>query len=329
MMYGIRPLIGRKVVDRTLIEVACAADDAYAPHAAAMLHSVMRANPPGKVRAHVLHPAEFSSGAIDRIRKMIECLGGSVAFHDAAESAARGLPAMGDISNVMWYRLALPELLPGTDRLLYLDCDTLVLGALAPLWEIELGGAAIGAVTNVFPPYLVHRPDDLGIRRHEYFNSGVLLMDLAVWRAQKLGERILQSARAEPGRLVFPDQDALNAELHASWYPLHPRWNCQNGIFYFGTAEDLLGAVPAADARARPMIIHFEGRDLAKPWHYLSTHPYRQAYFDHRAQTPWPVVELEGRTFANLLRRRLPARARRAVAWSRGLVQANAVGGAS
>jgi lipopolysaccharide biosynthesis glycosyltransferase len=308
--------------------VACAADEAYAPHAAAMLSSVFASNPRGDIRAHVLHPAGLSRKAIDGISRMIDGYGGSVEFYDAAEPGTHDLPAMDDISNVMWYRLALPELLPNIRRVLYLDCDTLVLSSLSPLWDLDLGGEPVGAVTNVFPPYLVHRPDDLGVPRAEYFNSGVLLMDLDAWRSRALGEQILQLARSEPARLIFPDQDALNVELHTSWYRLHPRWNCQNGIFYFRTAEALIGAAQVAEARAHPAILHFEGRERAKPWHYLSTHPYRQRYLDHRERTPWPVVELEGRTFQNMLRRHLPVRVRAAISRSRAIAE-RAIGAGS
>ncbi len=289
-----------------MIEIACAADETYAPHAAAMLHSLGVAHRSVAVTAHVLHPPGLPATTTDRLREVANATGASIVFHEIGDGTVRDLPAMGRISRVMWYRLALPDLLPDTSRLLYLDCDTLVLESLTPLWELDLQDQGLAAVTNVFPPDLVHRPDDLGIPRQSYFNSGVLLLDLAAWRRHRFSERIVELARSRPGRLVFPDQDALNVELHDRWLPLHPRWNCQNSILYFSTAEDLLGPAPAAEARAHPAILHFEGPESAKPWHYLSTHPLRQLYFDHRAATPWPHVALEGRSVKNRVKRFLP-----------------------
>lgn len=298
--------------DHNVIEVACAADESYAPHAAAMIHSLISTNPGTEVRTHFLHPPRFSADTVAQLSEMVSGLRSAIVFHEVADSAGDGLPAMGRISEVMWYRLALPELLPTTERVLYLDCDTLVLEPLAPLWQIDMQGRSVAAVTNVFPPDLLHRPDDLGIPRTDYFNSGVLLMDLNAWRADRWSERIVRLARSEPKRIVFPDQDALNIELRNSKLALHPRWNCQNSVLYLGTAEELLGVVPTAEARAHPAILHFEGPEFAKPWHYLSAHPFRQMYFDHRAQTPWPEVRLDGRTLPNQLRRWLPAPARMA-----------------
>jgi lipopolysaccharide biosynthesis glycosyltransferase len=290
-----------------MIEVACAADETYAPHAAATFHSVLTVNPRGSVRAHFLHSPGLRRETITRLTEMVSGLGGEIAFHELGDEASDGLPAMGRISEVMWYRLALPELLPHTERLLYLDCDTIALAPLAPLWELDLNGAGVGAVTNVFPFDLQHRPEELGLALRDYFNSGVLLMDLEAWREHGWSERILKLARSQPERLVFPDQDALNIELRDRWLALHPRWNCQNAILYLETADAVLGAVAAAEARAHPAILHFEGPAWAKPWHYLSSHPYRHTYLSHRAQTPWPHVRLEGRTAGNFARRHAPS----------------------
>jgi lipopolysaccharide biosynthesis glycosyltransferase len=289
-----------------VIDVACAADEAYTPHAATVIHSVIVGNPSGRVRVHFLHPPRFPNEAIEQLRDMALGLDASIVFHEVAEGAMSSLPSMGRISEIMWYRLALPELLPTTQRVLYLDCDVIVLASLEPLWELDLGGRAIGAVTNVFPPDLLHRPVDLGLAPGDYFNSGVLLMDLDTWRAEDWAARVLARARSDAQRIVFPDQDALNLEMHRSRLPLHPRWNCQNSILYFRTGEKLLGAVPTAEARAHPAIVHFEGPDWAKPWHYLSRHPFRDKYLDHRAHTPWPELKLEGRTLKNRVRRVLP-----------------------
>lgn len=301
-----------------MIDVACAADAGYLPHAAAMVHSLLTADPPAEVRVHLLHPPALPLRDRRELTAMVSGLGASLALHEVADAVVAGLPEMGRISRVMWHRLALPAVLPDVARVLYLDCDVLVRRSLAPLWELDLGGCAVGAVTNVFPPYLVHRPDALEMPRDAYFNSGVLLLDLDAWRARGESERIAAIVRTERERIVFPDQDALNLALWRDRLPLHPRWNCQNAILSFHTAEALLGAAMAADARADPAILHFEGGAWAKPWHYLSDHPYRQMYFDHRAQTPWPEVRVEGRTAANRLRRHLPPDARNALRAGRG-----------
>lgn len=284
-----------------MIDVAVAADEAYAPHAATLLCSLMSSNDADTVLAHFLHPPGLSLDVIDRLRGMVESHGASIEFHEIAGSAVRGLPSMGRIPQVMWYRLALPELLPATERVLYLDCDTLVVDDIAPLWKLDMDSCAIAAVSNVFPQDLLERPAQLGLDQCGYFNSGVLLMDLDAWRATGCGPAIAALAREHPERLIFPDQDALNMVLGAGRLPLHPRWNAQNSVFYYSWAGEVFGATAVEEARRDPAILHFEGPAHAKPWHDQSSHPYRQVYLDHRAETPWPDARAE----SNSPRRRL------------------------
>jgi hypothetical protein len=63
------------------------------------------------------------------------------------------------------------------------------------------------------------------------------------------------------------------------------------------------------EACRHPAIVHFEGPEIGKPWHYLSKHPFRAEYVAHRAQTPWPTAEMVGRTLPNRLLKPLPTRA--------------------
>lgn len=270
------------------MDVALAADSDYLPHAATVLHSLLTSNPPSSVNAHLLHPPTLSSKAVGRLRAMVEDLGGSICFHNIDPVAVAGLPSMGRISQVMWYRLLLPDLLPETHRVLYLDCDTLAMDDLSPLWRLDMHARPVAAVSNVFPRDLLHIPAHVGVPADSYFNSGVLLMDLDAWRGREFGGEIARAAIDHPDRLVFPDQDALNIVLAADREPLHPRWNAQNSVFYFAWAEEVLGADAVREARSDPAILHFEGPAQAKPWHPRSTHPYRETYLEHRRRTPWP-----------------------------------------
>ena len=286
-----------------MIDVALAADSDYLPHAATVLHSLLTSNDGSGVRAHLLHPPTVSDKALGLMVRMVEELNSSISFHPIAAAKVDGLPSMGRISRVMWYRLLLGDLLPDAGRVLYLDCDTLVVDDISRLSALDLRPHPIAAVTNVFPKDLSDIPARLGIAPGAYFNSGVLLMDLDAWRADGHGPAIARLAREDPGRLVFPDQDALNIWLAHSRHPLHPRWNAQNSVFYFSWAEDVFGAEAVREARSDPAILHFEGPAHAKPWHAGSTHPYRDTYLEHRRQTPWSRIRLEGRGLAARLRR--------------------------
>jgi UDP-glucose:(glucosyl)LPS alpha-1,3-glucosyltransferase/UDP-D-galactose:(glucosyl)LPS alpha-1,3-D-galactosyltransferase/UDP-glucose:(galactosyl)LPS alpha-1,2-glucosyltransferase len=265
-----------------------------------MLHSVLAHA--GGVRVHYLHGPELLASSEARLRGMVERGGGSIRFHAIAPADVAGFPSQHRFTPAMWYRLFLPELLPDADQVLYLDADALAMDALAPLWATDLEGHWVAAVTNVFEPWSAGRPAALGLPGPEaYFNSGVLLFNLAEMRRDGRGEALRRLVRERGDELLWPDQDALNLVLGERRLALHPRWNCMNSVLEFDAAREVFGAAAVEEARRAPGIRHFEGPDANKPWHLLCQAPGREAYFAHRRATPWPRARRVGVTPRNLL----------------------------
>jgi lipopolysaccharide biosynthesis glycosyltransferase len=286
------------------LHVACAADADYAPHSAAMLHSALARRGESQMRIHYLHGPLFPVRSAELIREMVAGAGGAITYHEIADDRIAGLPEMDFVTAAMWYRIFLPELLPGVDRILYLDVDTIAMDSLEPLWEVDVAQSHVAAVTNVF--YMrshAERPVQLGIEPSDYFNSGVVMMNLDLMRRDSSTEALFEYATAHAGELAWPDQDVLNVVLGGDRVPLHPRWNCMSSILLFPWAAEVFGADTVEEARRHPGIRHFEGPTINKPWHYGCESPMRDAYFEHRRQTPWPRWRVEGRTPRNVLRR--------------------------
>jgi lipopolysaccharide biosynthesis glycosyltransferase len=172
------------------------------------------------------------------------------------------------VTRATYARLLIPELLPRhVQRAVYLDSDVLVRGDLSPLFDLELDGALLAAVTDFAVASAPHPLFGEGMPR--YLNSGVLVLDVGKWRSVALAERVLGYAAAQQQVLPFSDQDALNA-VAEDWYELDPRWNVQQGFLWrpalapeFASQREALydGAV----------VLHFTGG--AKPWHVDSTTP--------------------------------------------------------
>lgn len=299
------------------IHVALATDAAYLPWCATGVRSCLDRDA-GDLHVHLFHDQPIAGADRGRLADMIRAAGAEVSWQAVEPERLAMLPSKGPAlgSRTSWIRVLLPELLPGVDKVIYLDADTLVLQTLSDLWSTDLRGAPLGAVANVVEPARDGHIRELGLEpAGAYFNAGVLLMDLETMRRAGAVGRLTAFVAANRERLIWFDQDALNVTFAGSWHPLHPRWNAQNSFWTWGEwASRVFEAGPLTEAKSAPAIIHFEGPSICKPWHLLGDHPMRPRYLDVLARTPWAAQPLEGRTPTNRVIARLPAQ-RRLDAW--------------
>lgn len=274
-------------------------------HSASMLHSALVAVG-ASLSIHYLHDPSFPEAHLRRLEAMCTAYGATILFHEVLPDRLEGLPIENRFGRAMWYRAFLPDLLPEVDRVLYLDVDALIVDAIDPLFSIDLGQRYLAAVPNVFMEYHRNRLADLGMTQREYFNSGVLLLNLETMRACAFSQRLVELVRSESERLAWPDQDALNLLAKGNWMALDPRWNSMNSFRSRPClAEEVFGAAMLSEAIERPAIRHFEGPGSNKPWHILHSREGQKLYRSHREATPWPTYLLEGRSATNRVKRLL------------------------
>lgn len=109
-------------------------------------------------------------------------------------------------------RLVLPEIFPDEDLMLWLDVDTIVVGDISRIWEMDLGGCYFAAAEE---PTRSKRP-------FVYHNTGVLLVNNAALRDGKWRELV---KLANGHRMDFPDQDAINLGCQQQIRLLDPIYN--------------------------------------------------------------------------------------------------------
>lgn len=180
------------------------------------------------------------------------------------------------VSSAVYTRLSIPEVIPDEARVLYLDADTMVLRDLRPLLRQPLLGSPVGAVLDAQNPtigYGIALPgwDQLGIPMgREYFNSGVMLIDLVRCRQLQTFDKAHRFLAEHPDKVKFWDQDALNVAVANNWRRLETRWNTfalsplvsQPGFIHYAEAFTPLKQLLADEETAA--VIHFAGPD--KPW---------------------------------------------------------------
>ncbi|MDO4787542.1 MAG: glycosyltransferase family 8 protein [Johnsonella sp.] len=190
-------------------------------------------------------------------------------------------------------RLFAGELLPQKiKRLIYLDCDTIVLRPLKRLWKKDLRGNLLAAVLE--PTVSEEMREDIGLGRNwKYFNSGVLLIDMERWRREGIKDRILAYYENIRARSIFADQDAINGALAGRIAVLSPEYNFFSNYKYW-KYEELLRISPYyriiskqryESARSHPVIIHFAGEE--RPWNKGCMNYYKRAYDKYKERSLW------------------------------------------
>ncbi len=117
-------------------------------------------------------------------------------------------------SIVTYYRLFIASLFPQYDKILYLDCDLVVLGDISKLYHTDLGDCILGAAPEQFvqntAEFRTYADCALGLDPDGYVNAGVLLINLAEFRRHEIEKRFVQLITEFDFDLLDPDQAYLN-----------------------------------------------------------------------------------------------------------------------
>lgn len=181
-----------------------------------------------------------------------------------------------DISAGTYLRLALPGLLPETDKILYTDADVLVRKSLAPVWETPMEGMALAAVKgavnlsdkwewNSDRPYW-HLLSEM---KGGYINAGVTLLHLSEVRKRRLDERW---HKLTGEKFYYQDQDILNITCRGAIAYLPPKYNrlayLEDKDLERFVTEGIYTREEEQEALRSPAILHYAGD---KPWKRYDT----------------------------------------------------------
>lgn len=272
------------------MEIACSTDRNYLKYCITMLLSLFDHNEGKGIRVHLLANA-LTDEELTKVRSVVEKHGADFASYDVGNLLLDTLPKgqYGYITPATYARLFLSILLPQeVKRVIYLDCDLLVMDSLQPLWEYPLDeGYEIGAVEDSCSANEgYYNRLHLSKEEHRYFNAGVLLIDLEAWRQADFVGRAKDLLGRRDLQLDYADQDVLNVLSVGKTKYLPFRFNLQEAMLRKYVPEIGVEAREAiVESLSCPAIIHFTY--LLKPWCYTSFHPYKRHFYYYFDQTEW------------------------------------------
>lgn len=277
------------------VNVLYASNDGYGAHLGASMDSLLENNREIKNLDVYILSVGMSADVQEKLRCIADRFGrtmyvvelGNLFRRFPYEVDTRGF----DISAMA--RLFAPDVLPETvKRCLYLDCDTIVCGSIAPLYDSKLGDCLAAMVME--PTVYRHMKEAIHMEKDDpYFNSGVILMDLEGWRREGILKKMLDFYGGHSGSLFACDQDTINGTLRGRILSLPPKYNFFTNYryFHYKTLVGLCGAYAQVgeasfkEAVRKPVIIHYLGDE--RPWIYGNHNHYKKWYKRHLAATPF------------------------------------------
>ena len=156
----------------------------------------------------------------------------------------------------IYFRIFIPDMYPEYDKAIYIDSDIIVPGDISELYDTDMHDNLIGVVTdgsvNDVPELQRYMTESLGLKLGDYFNSGMLLMNMNELRNVHLAEHFLYLLNKYHFDCVAPDQDYLNSM-------------CYGKIEYLDSCWDAMPNRNKPEIE-NPKIIHYNLFD--KPWCY-------------------------------------------------------------
>ncbi|MBE6632538.1 MAG: glycosyltransferase family 8 protein [Ruminococcaceae bacterium] len=132
-------------------------------------------------------------------------------------------------SIVTYYRLFIASLFPHYDKIIYLDCDLVVLGDISKLYNAPIGENILGAAPEQYvrstAEFRNYASVALGVDPDRYVNAGVLVINLEQFRKNKIEEKFTELITKYDFDLLDPDQAYLNYLCRDKIYELPNGWN--------------------------------------------------------------------------------------------------------
>lgn len=285
------------------IHVALSSDENYVPFLATTVISAIENNASkSKLKFHIISVG-ITSASKQKLEEMIVSNNAECVIYDFDKSKNIVGDFIFEVDKINKYaRLYLSKLLPETiEKVIYLDCDGLVMNSFKELWEIDLEEYFFAGVVDIVS---VNHKSSIDIPLQcDYFNSGMLVMNLKKFRNENSIVKVEEFMKTYIHRKVKygNDQAVINALFYNDFYVLPPKYNCITP-FYLMNSKQLIkffglktyySNADLQEAVDNPTFVHLTPSFIKRPWVKRSEHPLTDEYLKYLKKTPWKDYKLK------------------------------------
>lgn len=287
------------------IPIVLSSNDKFTPYLSTFIESLMQKSSNGYNYDLIVLHKDISDKNIQILQEQVGKMNNfSIRFFDI-EYMLKNIKLFVDkhLSVETYFRLLIQDILPHHSKVLYLDCDMVMMDDAAKLYNEDIEGYLLGAVKDI--DYLGVENSDNERKIYsktilklanpfEYFQAGVLLLNLDEFRKKFTVQELLDVAKSYNWK--HHDQDILNYLCQGNVKFLNQDWNLiidwqENGK----NRIDILKLAPKdifieyMQARKKPKIIHYAG--YIKPWSQPEC-DYSREFWKYAKESPYYEVIL-------------------------------------
>jgi len=209
------------------------------------------------------------------ISKLVEDTRHNITFHYIDSEIFKSAPrSKGSWTEIVYYRLIIPNTLNKYDKVIYSDVDVLFKGDLTELYNTDIEKYELGAVRAE-----KNSENTIG---HKYFKentkdyifwSGLMLMNCKKFREENIFQKLINNAKAFYNDLKFFDLDLVNITCEKI-LPLDMKYCVMQSIYYnedykkrqdYQYLKSVYTDEEIETAKNNTVIVHYGGKS-GKPW---------------------------------------------------------------
>lgn len=267
-----------EIPSENTVPIVLAANQKYVPIMFTCAQSIINhTTPENKYEIYVFH-TDIDMDSQNKFHKLLEKENVKIIFVNVLKNVSGyKLKAKEHITTETFYRFLILDILKMYPKVVYLDCDMIIMRDVADLYHTDLGTNLIAAAKD--PDFMGQcNGADVKIKTYfdtvlklespyKYFQAGVLVLNVEELNKVTSVQKLLEMS--DTGIYKYSDQDILNVVCEDRVTYLDMAWNMITDCDHFrwhGVIKYAPYFILDAyeEARKQPNIIHYAG--FLKPW---------------------------------------------------------------
>ena len=264
------------------MNVLYSTDENYSKICIASIHSLLESNKTNKEIKIYIIDNNIEKNTKKGFINLVEKYNRKIEFI-SCEDICKDLKKNNDFSVSSYARLFIQDSIK-EDKVIYIDCDTVIRKDLSELWEKDLKENWISGVEDPLPSYL---KEAIQMKRNDrYINAGVLIINLKKWREINFKEKVIKYIDNHKKNVVHHDQGIINGICKGKILYLEPKYNLMPEMIMMKESQlkklyklkNFYSESQLEEAKKDPYIVHYISKFYNRPWFKECTHPFKEDF---------------------------------------------------